>query len=79
MPMAGGIIGAAEEVARVPGRAQQALDPIDVRLRTIHARLLDILSRAKTERTTPEAMALRMARELISTPSSPAHREITDR
>lgn len=74
---AGGIIGAAEEVARVPGRAQQqALDPVDVRLRTIHARLLDIFSRAKTERTTPEAMALRIAQELISTPSPPARHEI---
>jgi leucine dehydrogenase len=63
---AGGVIGAAEEVARVPGRTRQVLDPIDVRLRRIHERLRDIFSRAQAERTTPEAMALRIARELIS-------------
>jgi len=66
---AGGVIGAAEEVARVPGRTQQALGPIDARLRTIHERLLDIFSRAKAEGTTPEAMALRVARELIAAPA----------
>lgn len=63
---AGGVIGAVEEASRVPGRAQQSLAPVDVRLLQIHERLRDIFNRAEIERTTPEAMATRIAQELIA-------------
>lgn len=64
---AGGVIGAVEEAGRVPGRTVPQLEPTEVRLRRIHGRLLDIFKRARTERTTPEAMATRIAQEMIST------------
>ncbi|MBL8267783.1 Glu/Leu/Phe/Val dehydrogenase dimerization domain-containing protein [Steroidobacter sp.] len=63
---AGGVIGAVEEASRVPGRAQQSLEPVEVRLLRIHERLRDIFNRAELERTTPEAMATRIAQELIA-------------
>jgi leucine dehydrogenase len=63
---AGGVIGAVEEVFRTRGWTQRRLDPIDVRLRQIHSRLLDLFSRAARERTTPEATATRVAQELIA-------------
>jgi leucine dehydrogenase len=63
---AGGVIGAVEEAMRVPGRKQCPLEPVDVRLQRIHSRLRDIFRSAAAERTTPEAMANRVARELIA-------------
>jgi len=63
---AGGVIGAAEELARVPGRSLPALDCVEVRLQRIHSRLHDIFGRAASERETPEVTAARIARDLLS-------------
>lgn len=62
---AGGVIGAAEELARMPGRAALNQEPLDIRLTHIQARLLEIFERSAAEATTPEQTADRMACELI--------------
>jgi leucine dehydrogenase len=63
---AGGVIGAVEEIAAIPGRNLRVSEPVAVRLCAIHDRLLDIFERSDQERSTPEATALRMAKELIA-------------
>jgi leucine dehydrogenase len=68
---AGGVLGAVEEIARLPGRALPALPPLAARLAGIRDRLRDIFARAAAERTTPGAAALRMARELIAAGRAP--------
>jgi leucine dehydrogenase len=62
---AGGIIGAAEEIAKIPGRAQNILLSLDVRLQQIYTRLVDIFALAEKRNATPEATATLMARDLI--------------
>jgi len=63
---AGGVIGAAEELARIPGRHIPVEEPLEIRLEHIYHRLLDIFQRAAREAATPEATAVRMASELLA-------------
>lgn len=63
---AGGVIGATEELSRIPGRVFGGpLAPLDDRLRGIYSRLREIFARAEASQSTPEATALHMACELI--------------
>jgi leucine dehydrogenase len=66
---AGGILGAADELGRVPGRRLPPLPPLDTRLDGIADRLREIFARAAADRTTPTRTALRMAREKIGRPT----------
>jgi leucine dehydrogenase len=61
----GGIIGALEELASIPGRSIAISQPVEARLRGIGARLTQIFERAKAEGTAPEVSANRMGREMI--------------
>ena len=61
----GGILGAVEEIARVPGRRLPGLAPLDLRLARIGDRLREVFARARADRTTPTATATRMAREVM--------------
>jgi leucine dehydrogenase len=63
---AGGVIGAVEEITRLPGRKPYSPEPLELRLERIYHRLLDIFGRSAREKTPPEAIALRMGQELIS-------------
>ncbi|MBY8821854.1 Glu/Leu/Phe/Val dehydrogenase family protein [Sphingomonas colocasiae] len=62
---AGGVIGAAEEIAAMPGRNIRVTRPIEDRLADIETRLLDIFDRADRAGETPEATAMALGRELI--------------
>jgi leucine dehydrogenase len=62
---AGGMIGAAEEMSKIPGRAITIDRPVEIRLAGIHRRLIEVFNRAYGDRATPEATADRMAQELI--------------
>jgi leucine dehydrogenase len=63
---AGGVIGVLDELALIPGRKPADKQPVEVGLSRINSRLLEIFSRAAAEQLTPESVAVRMARELIS-------------
>jgi len=63
---AGGVVGAVEELATIPGRRFEAVQPVEQRLEHIRDRLIDIFGRARQEGATPEATAMRMAREMIA-------------
>jgi leucine dehydrogenase len=63
---AGGVISGVEEIANVPGRKGIASEPLETRLERIHDRLLALFNRAAAEHKTPEATAVRMAKEIIS-------------
>lgn len=68
---AGGVIGSAEEMIRMPGRSlADGLAPLDVRLAAIETRLLTIFDRAAAEQTPPEVTAARWAREILAGASS---------
>jgi leucine dehydrogenase len=62
---AGGVMSGIEEVLAMPGRSGSDPRSLDERLAGIHDRLLEIFDRAEAERRPPEAVAERMARELI--------------
>jgi len=62
---AGGLIGAAEELARMPGRNFSISGTIEVRLQRIHDRLIEIFDLAESTRETPELTAERMARDIL--------------
>jgi leucine dehydrogenase len=63
---AGGIIGAAAELARIPGRKFLVQGLVETRLKRIQERLDAIFEAAKMNRMTPEATAEKMAQEIIS-------------
>jgi leucine dehydrogenase len=63
---AGGVVGAVEELATIPGRRFDGVQPVERRLERIHDRLIEIFGRARQEGVTPEATAMRMAREMIA-------------
>lgn len=68
---AGGVVGAAEEVSRVPGRSPPPSAPVGERLRAIGARAGDFFDQADREGTTMLSAALRAAETLLATPRSP--------
>jgi leucine dehydrogenase len=68
---AGGILGAVEEIARVPGRSLAALPPLDARLARIGDRLREVFARARADQESPTTTATRMARELIAAAPHP--------
>jgi leucine dehydrogenase len=62
---AGGVIGSAEEVGRIPGRISTTHEDMDAALARIHDRLLEIFARSEAEDLPPEAVARSLAQKLI--------------
>lgn len=67
---AGGVVGAAEEISRVPGRAAPPAAPIDQRLRAIGVRTGRLLDEADREGVSMLSVTLRAAEAMLS--ASPA-------
>lgn len=63
---AGGIVGAAEEISRMPGRAPPPPEPIDQRLRAIGERTGRLFDEADREGVSMHSVALRAAEDLLT-------------
>ena len=63
---AGGLIGATDELSKMPGRNFSVSGSIEARLQGIHHRLLEIFTLAKARCATPQATAEGMARDILS-------------
>jgi leucine dehydrogenase len=68
---AGGVVGAAEEVSRVPGRAPPPAAPIDQRLRAIGERTGGLFDEADREGVSMLSVTMRAAEAMLSASPTP--------